>query len=207
MIKSMKKLLSREFFSLVACLFLALGSQEVAANSADDFIKQHSEAVLKKVLANKASLQGNPTKLYSLIQSDILPHVDFQAMSQSVLGKHWNSASKTEQSAFINEFRQLLVRTYGTALLSYSGQAIDYKPAALSTDGKYATVQTKVPTSGSSPVAIDYRLHSQGSSWKAVDIKVGGVSLVSNYRTNFSGQISQIGISGLIKQLKEKNAN
>jgi phospholipid transport system substrate-binding protein len=202
----MKRLFSVEFLGLLACLFLALGSPDAAANSADEFIKQHSEAVLKKVLANKASLQGNPAKLYSIIQSDVLPHVDFQAMSQSVLGKHWNSASKTEQSSFINEFRQLLVRTYGTALLSYSGQAIDYKPAALSTDGKYATVQTKVPASGSSPVSIDYRLHSQGSSWKAVDIKVGGVSLVSNYRTNFSTQISQSGIAGLIKQLKEKNA-
>lgn len=195
-----------QVFAFLALIVLTLGSQQAMAASADDFIKQHSEGVLKKVLANKATLQADPAKLYNLIQSDVLPHVDFQAMSQSVLGKHWNSASAAERSAFVSEFRHLLVRTYGTALLSYSGQAIDYKPANMSTDGKYATVQTKVPASGGSPVAIDYRLHSQGSSWKVVDIKVGGVSLVSNYRTNFASQISQVGVSGLIKQLKEKNA-
>lgn len=204
--KSMRTPLSKQLFVFMAWVLLALGSQNAMAASADAFIKQHSEAVLKKVLANKASLKANPSQLYSLIQSSVLPHVDFQAMSQSVLGKHWNSASAADRSAFVTEFRKLLVRTYGTALLNYSGQAIDYKPANTSTDGKYATVQTRVPASGGSPVAIDYRLRSQGSSWKVVDIKVGGVSLVSNYRTNFSSQISQQGLPGLIKQLKDKNA-
>lgn len=206
MMKSLQKLLSKQVFAFLALILMALGSQQVMAASADAFIKQHAEAVLQKVLANKAALKANPAQLYSLIQSSVLPHVDFQAMSQSVLGKHWGSASAADRNAFVTEFRKLLVRTYGTALLSYSGQAIEYKPANMSTDGKYATVQTKVPASGGSPVAIDYRLHSQGGSWKVVDIKVGGVSLVSNYRTNFASQISQQGLPGLIQQLKQKNA-
>jgi phospholipid transport system substrate-binding protein len=197
---------ARSLWLLPLVLLLASWSSLAAAVSADQFIKDHSEKVLARVLANKANLKANPSKLYGLIRSDVLPHMDFRAMSQSVLGKHWRSASKGEQSSFANEFSQLLVRTYGTALLNYSGQSIDYKPAQLSSGGKVAVVRTRVPNAGGSPVAIDYRLRNQGSSWKVVDLKVGGVSLVSNYRTSFSNEVGQIGVSGLIKKLKEKNA-
>jgi phospholipid transport system substrate-binding protein len=187
-------------------LALLVWSGQLLADSADQFIKGHSERVLAKVLSNKAALKANPARLYGIIRADVLPHLDFHSMSQSVLGKHWKTASRAEQSEFVNEFSQLLIRTYGTALLNYSGQAIDYKPAQLTNGGKYAIVRTKVPSSGGSPVSIDYRMRSQGSSWKVVDIKVGGVSLVSNYRTSFSSQASQMGVGGLVKKLKEKNA-
>jgi phospholipid transport system substrate-binding protein len=187
-------------------LVLLLGSwaAPALAGSADAFVKSHSEQVLKRVMANKAALKANPSKLYSLIQSSVLPHLDFYSMSASVLGKHWKSASGGERSAFVKEFRQLLVRTYGTALLNYSGQPISYKPAQVK--GKYAVVRTRVPRSGGSPVSIDYRLRGSGGGWKVVDIKVGGVSLVSNYRTSFSSKASQVGVGGLVKELRAKNA-
>lgn len=189
---------------LLPILLLGLWSSQASATNADEFVKQHAERVLAKVLANKAGLKANPDQLYSLIQSDVIPHLDFHSMSQTVLGKHWSSASQSDQQSFASEFRKLLVRTYGTALLNYSGQPIQYSPAKES--GDYAVVQTKVPSSGGAPVAIDYRLNQRGGGWKVVDIKVGGVSLVSNYRTSFASKVSQIGIDGLIKELKAKNA-
>jgi phospholipid transport system substrate-binding protein len=185
-------------------LLLSLFATQAQAVAADQFVKTHAERVLARIMANQSSLKANPEKLYQLIRSDILPHIDFHSMSQSVLGKHWKSASATQRKAFIDAFSQLLIRTYGTALLNYSGQAIDYKPEQPSKDGKYAVVRTRVPNSGGSPVAIDYRLRSQGASWKVVDIKVGGVSLVSNYRTSFSAQVGKDGLDGLIQQLQKK---
>jgi phospholipid transport system substrate-binding protein len=190
---------------LTLLLALVAGTAQ-AGVSADEYVKTHSEKVLAKVLANKAALKANPDRLYSLIRTDVMPHLDFRSMSQSVLGKNWKKGSAAEQNAFVKEFSQLLVRTYGTALLNYSGQPIDYKPAQITDGGKYAVVRTKVPNSGGSAVAIDYRLRSGGGSWKVVDIKVGGVSLVSNYRTSFASQVSQVGVGGLVKQLQEKNA-
>lgn len=191
-------------FLLSLALLLVGWSSQALASDADAFVKNHSEKLLAQVMANKASLKANPEKLYGVIRSSVLPHIDFNSMSQSVLGKHWNSASGAQRNAFVNEFRQLLVRTYGTALLNYSGQSIDYKPAQIS--GKYAVVRTRVPRTGGSPVAIDYRLRGAGNSWKVVDIKVGGVSLVSNYRTSFGGKVGQVGVDGLIKEMKAKNA-
>ncbi|QFY89354.1 ABC transporter substrate-binding protein [Magnetovirga frankeli] len=188
---------------LILVLLLFGWSGQALAGGADSFVKNHAERVLNKVLANKASLKANPDKLYAIIRSSVLPHVDFYSMSRSVLGKYWNQASGSQRNAFVREFRQLLVRTYGTALLNYSGGQIDYKPAQVS--GKYAVVRTKVPRSGGAPVAVDYRLRGGGSSWKVVDIKVGGVSLVSNYRTSFGGRVGQIGVSGLIQEMKTKN--
>ncbi len=193
----------RAFWLLALVLLLVGWSSQTLAGGADRFVKTHSERVLKKVLANKASLKANPSKLYGIIRSSVLPHVDFYSMSRSVLGKNWNKASKSDRNAFVREFRKLLVRTYGTALLSYSGQPIQYKPAKVS--GKYAVVRTRVPRSGGSAISVDYRLRGGGNSWKVVDIKVGGVSLVSNYRTSFSSKASRIGVSGLVKEMKAKN--
>ena len=189
---------------LLPLLLLLFWSGQTLANDPEQLVRQTSDNVLSKVLANKASLKASPGKLYGLIRSYILPHLDFYSMSQTVLGKHWSKASKGEQQAFVVEFRELLIRTYGTALLNYSGKEIQYSPAKVS--GKYAVVRTKVPSSGGSPVSIDYRLSQRGSGWKVIDIKVGGVSLVSNYRTSFSSKASQIGVGGLVKELKAKNA-
>jgi phospholipid transport system substrate-binding protein len=191
---------------LLLLLLLSAWPLQALAVGADQFIRSHTEKVLAKVLSNKATLKANPERLYSLIRSSVLPHLDFQSMSRSVLGKHWRKASRADRNAFVSEFRQLLVRTYGTALLNYSGQSIKYKPAKLTNGGKYAIVRTRVPRSGGSPVSIDYRLRSRGSSWKVVDLKVGGVSLISNYRTSFSRKASTIGVAGLVKELKAKNA-
>ncbi len=195
---------SRPLITLFWVLSLALFSTQVLAG-ADEFVRRTSDRVLKKVLANKASLQANPGKLYQLIRSDIAPHLDFSAMSRSALGKHWNKASGGQKSAIRHEFQKLLIRTYGTALLKYNGQEIQYRPASQS--GGYSVVRTKVPSGSGSAVSIDYRLRGGGNSWKVVDIKVGGASLVSNYRTQFSRVASQPnGIDTLIKQLKTKNA-
>lgn len=193
---------------IVSLLIVLVSAQSQAiAVSPDSLIKEQSGKVLSKVLSNRAQLKANPAQLYNLIRADILPYIDFERMSRTILGKHWRSASKAEQAAFSREFSRLLIRTYGTALLAYSGQEIEYKPALMKNKGKVAIVRTKVPNGGGSPVDIDYRLFESNNSWKVVDIKIGKVSLVSNYRTNFSAQISRNGLPDLIRQLQEKNSS
>lgn len=196
--------ITKWIFSLL--MVLASAQSLAVAVSPDSLIREQSGKVLSKVLSNKARLKANPNQLYNLIRADILPHIDFERMSRTILGKHWRGASKSEQTAFSREFSRLLIRTYGTALLAYSGQEIEYKPAMMKNKGKVAIVRTKVPNGSGTPVDIDYRLYESNSSWKVVDIKIGKVSLVSNYRTNFSAQISRSGLADLIRQLREKNS-
>lgn len=192
---------------LVALLFTVVSLQSAqAAISADQFVKEKSETVLAQVLANKAALKSDSKRLYSLIEKDVLPNFDFVRMSRSVLGKHWRSSSQSEQEAFVKEFSRLLIKTYGAALLSYSGQEIVYKPAVIKSKGKAASVQTKVPSSGAEPVDVGYLLINTGDAWKVIDLKIGGVSLIANYRTNFASEISKSSVASLIKQLQAKNA-
>jgi phospholipid transport system substrate-binding protein len=122
-----------------------------------------------------------------------------------VLGKHWNRASPEQQEAFQREFRSLLLRTYATALSKYRNQTIDYKPLRSQPGDTDVTVKTEILQPGGQPVAVDYALEKSGDNWKVYDIVIEGVSLVTNYRSQFSNEIKQSGMDGLIQKLAAKN--
>ena len=194
--------------SKLAGLFFifALSGQAFAGTAPDQLVKQTADKVLEKVLANKEGMKADTSRLYNLVNSDVLPHFDFEMMSQRVLGKYWRSATPGEQGSFVKEFRQLLVRTYATALLNYSGQEIEYKPFRMAEGENTAVVKTAVRNSGGPAIPIDYRLYlTKDGQWKVFDLKIDGVSLISNYRTSFGGEVRQIGVGGLVKRLAQRN--
>ncbi|HEB95597.1 MAG TPA: ABC transporter substrate-binding protein, partial [Sedimenticola thiotaurini] len=128
---------------------------------------------------------------------------DFERMSRLALGRHWRKASEQQRQAFVAAFRQLLVRTYATALLNYSDEQIVYKPLRQEPTGKEAVVNTLVSEPGGAPVPIDYRLHlGSDGHWRVYDVIVDGVSLVSNYRSSFGSEIRRRGMDGLIRKLE-----
>lgn len=187
-------------------LIFALSSAASAGTAPDQLVKQTADKVLEKVLANKEGMKADTSRLYNLVNSDVLPHFDFEMMSQRVLGKYWRSATPGEQGSFVKEFRQLLVRTYATALLNYSGQEIEYKPFRMTEGENTAVVKTAVRNSGGPAIPIDYRLYlTKDGQWKVFDLKIDGVSLISNYRTSFGGEVRQIGVGGLVKRLAQRN--
>lgn len=189
-------------------IFMAAATPALAGTAPDQLVKQTADQVLKKVLANKDGMKADTSKLYSLVNSDVLPHFDFEMMSQRVLGKYWRTATPGDQEAFVREFRQLLVRTYATALLNYSGQEIEYKPFRMAEGENTAVVRTAVRNSGGPAIPIDYRLYlNMSGEWKVFDLKIDGVSLISNYRTSFGGEVRQIGVGGLVKKLAQRNAS
>lgn len=169
-------------------------------------VMQTTEKVLAEVTAKKQELAANPAKIYPLVDDILLPRFDFAQISRLVLGTHWKDASDAEKKSFTKEFRELLVRTYATALLSYSGQEIEYPPINAAPDAKKVKVKTKVKNAGSAAVPIDYSLYLSKEDWKVYDITIDGVSLVSTYRTNFDSQIRRNKLAGLISDLQERNA-
>lgn len=135
-----------------------------------------------------------------------MAHVDFEAVSRWVLGPHWRRATPAQREAFVDEFRELSVRTYSSAIRDSAGVEIEYLPATVNDDGTDATVPTRVPTAGPRPMEGTYRLHRAKGEWNLYDIIVDGVSLLITYRQSFTRQANQIGIDGLIRKLAEKNA-
>ena len=168
-------------------------------------VQETADSVLKNVVENKTELDKDPSGIYRLVGDQVLPHFDFTKMTRTAMGKYWRRASDEQKNLLVKEFRELLVRTYGVALLNYSGEKINYLPLRPSNNPERVTVQTRVKEEGGPEIPVDYRLFYKNNAWKVYDVVIDGVSLVSNYRTSFSGQIRRAGVDGLIKQLVEQN--
>ncbi len=194
------------FRSLVIFGLLFWVQSAMAVTDPQALVKKTTEQVLAEIAAKKKELTDNPGQIYPLVDGILLPRFDFNQISRLVLGKHWKQASKEQKKSFIKEFRELLVRTYATALLQYSGQEINYPPMQVKPDAKKVKVKTKVQDKGAGAVPIDYSLYLRKDSWRVYDVTIDGVSLVSTYRTNFNSQIRRHKLSGLISSIKLRNS-
>ena len=144
-------------------------------------------------------------KVIALIETKVLPHFNFEAMTASAVGRNWAKASAEQKTRLNDEFRTLLVRTYSSALAAYSNQKFDFRPLRAKPTDTDVTVNVRVVQSGAQPVTIDYDMEKRPTGWKVWDVRVAGVSLVANYRTEFDTQVRDNGIDGLIKTLQTKN--
>jgi phospholipid transport system substrate-binding protein len=171
----------------------------------DVLVKNTANDVLEIIRQDKDIQNGDMRKISSLAEEKILPHFDFERMSRMVLGKHWNKASKEQQQQFVAEFRSLLIRTYASALTKYRNQTIEYKPMRTQPSDTDVTVRTQIVQPGGQPLPIDYSLVKKEGGWKVYDVVIEGVSLVTNYRGQFSAEVRQSGMDGLIQRLAEKN--
>ena len=186
------------------------GAGAAAAQSSmtppDALVRETTEEVLKLLREDGEQIKDDPQAISELIREEVLPHFDFELMSRLVLARNWRGASEEQRQRFVDEFRQLLVRTYGSSLSKYSGQEVRYPPMQSSgADDDRVTVQTEILQSGGPSIPLDYRLHRTDSGWKVYDVTVDGASLVLNYRSQFASEISRQGLDGLIQRLAERN--
>ena len=191
---------------LVALSMLCFSVGIFAMEGPDELVKRTAEDVLAIVKADKDIQAGNQDKIYALAEEKILPNFNFDRVSRLVLGKNWTKATPEQKTAFQAEFRTLLLRTYATALSKYKNQVIDYKPLRMTDGANSASVKTQILQQGGQPIAVDYTLAKEKDAWKVYDIVIEGVSLVTNYRGQFSQEVRQNGLDSLIKKLADKNA-
>ena len=185
---------------------LALIAVPVHAQEAPDaLVKRVSEEVLASIRADKDLQAGNPAKVKQLIESKLAPHFDFARMTTLAMGRNWRAATPEQQKQLTEQFKTLLVRTYSGALTNYRDNTINYKPLRMNPGDTEVIVRTEVTRSGQAPVPIDYSMEKTPEGWKAYDIVVAGVSLVTNYRDEFNDIIKSSGVDGLIKTLADKN--
>ncbi|MCX8016688.1 MAG: ABC transporter substrate-binding protein [Rhodocyclaceae bacterium] len=187
-----------------AALFFAAGA--IAADVApDQLVKDVTTEVLDIVRQDKDIRSGNTKKTLELVENKVLPHFNFTRMTQLALGKDARKATPEQLAALTEEFRTLLVRTYSKALTEYRDQQIVFKPTKIDAGVTDVKVRTEIKQSGGKPIALDYYLEKLPAGWKVYDMEVGGVSLVTNYRSSFAQEIQAGGIDGLIKSLQAKN--
>jgi phospholipid transport system substrate-binding protein len=179
-----------------------------AADEAPDALVQRiSGDVLDTIKADKSIKAGDIDKIMLLVDSKIMPNVNFQRMTASAVGPAWRQATPEQKKRLQDEFKTLLVRTYAGALDQVSNQSVSVRPFRGSPDDKEVLVRTEI-RGGGDPVQLDYRLEKtpgEGGGWKVYNLNVLGVWLVDTYRTQFAQQINSQGIDGLISALAARN--
>ncbi len=179
-----------------------------AADEAPDvLITRLSTEVLDAIKADTSLQAGDVSKIIALVDSKIMPNVNFQRMTASAVGPAWRQATPEQRQKLQDEFKVLLVRTYSGALAQVSDQEISVRPLRAGADDKEVVVRSEVRGRGD-PVQLEYRMEKtpgQGAGWKIYNLNVMGIWLVETYRSQFAQEINAKGLDGLIAALAQRN--
>ena len=186
-------------------LLLATAALAQAQETPDALVKSVAEDTLSAIRADKDLQAGNPAKVKQLIESKLVPHFDTARMTALAMGRNWRTATPEQQKQLTAQFQTLLIRTYSNALTNYRDNKMTYKPLRMNPGDTDVVVRTEVTRPGQAPVQIDYSMEKTADGWKAYDVVVAGVSLVTNYRDEFNDLVKSSGVDGLIKALADKN--
>ena len=188
----------------MAVALLAVAPLTRAADEAPDaLIKRTSTEVLNSIKSDKAIQGGDVGKIITLVDSKVMPNVNFTRMTAAAVGRNWRQATPEQQKRLQEEFKTLLVRTYSGALAQVKDQTIDVKPLRASPADTEVQVRTEIIGRGD-PIQLDYRMEKTASGWKIYDLNVLGIWLVETYRTQFAQEISAKGVDGLIATLAQR---
>ena len=203
----------RRFFNQFLVTGLLIGASllvlpaRAADEAADVLIKRLSSEVLDTIRADKSIQAGDVGRIIALVDTKIMPNVNFQRMTASAVGPAWRQATPEQQKRLQDEFKTLLVRTYAGALTQIIDQAIIVKPLRAAPEDKEVVVRTEVKGQGDA-IQLDYRLEKtpgEGAGWKIYNLNVLGVWLVETYRSQFAQEINTKGLNGLISTLSDRN--
>ena len=207
--------MKRNFLRQILALSICVATVWVAPlahaedEAPDALIKRLSTDVLESIRNDKAIRAGDMAKVVALVDSRIMPNVNFQRMTASDVGPAWRQASPEQQKRLQEEFKILLVRTYAGALAQVTDQTITMKPLRAAADDKEVLVRSEIKGGGDA-IQMDYRLEKtpgQGAGWRIYNLNVLGVWLVETYRSQFAEEINAKGVEGLITTLTERNKN
>lgn len=198
---------------LAACLFAlaafaGAAPLVLAADEAPDvMIKRLSDEVLEAIKSDPKIKAGDTSRILALVDTKIMPNVDFRRMSAAAVGPAWRKATPEQQKRLQEEFKILLVRTYSGALAQVDEQTISIKPQRSAPADTDVVVRTEIRGRGD-PIQLDYRLEKtpgQGAGWKIYNLNILGVWMVETYRNQFAQEINAKGVEGLIAALAERN--
>jgi len=198
----------KKIIFVFALVLLAPARPQAAEMMPDQLVRATIEKINLLLKVDRDVDPEDPRRLYAMIDfcEEVLPHIDFRGMAKSVLGPSWRKASAAQRARFTHEFRNLLVRIYGTALRKYRDVQIIYLPFFGKPGDKTAVVKTEVKQAGGGPnVQINYSFYRLHSRWKLYDLTIDGVSLITTYRSTYADQIRNEGIDSLIRGIAESN--
>ncbi|MEZ5701780.1 MAG: ABC transporter substrate-binding protein [Burkholderiaceae bacterium] len=189
---------------LLAGAVLASPMSFAAEEGPDALVQRISTEVMDAVKADPAIQAGDINRIVALVDSKIMPNVNFSRMTASAVGRYWRQATPEQQTKLQAEFKTLLVRTYAGALGEVKDQTLSFKPTRFRPEDTDVVVRSVVRGRGE-PIQLDYRLEKGDNGWKIYDLNVLGIWLVDTYRSQFAQEINSNGLDGLIATLAQRN--
>jgi phospholipid transport system substrate-binding protein len=195
----------RNFF--IALLFASFVSVVCAQSGPVGMLETLANQMISGLRAQKATLQNNPKIVYSLANRIIVPHADLAEMSKRVLPpRTWNSATPAQRSQFAKEFTTLLIRTYASALATYTDQTVKFFPLR-GPAGNSVRVDSQIVRDNGPPISVNYMVIRRGGSWKVYDMTVEGISILESFRSQFADQLSQGNMNDLLRVIQQHNTS
>ena len=186
------------------CLTLAIAGAAHADTAPDALVKRISTEVIDTAKTDKAIQAGDVNKVIALVDSKVMPSVNFEVMTRSAVGPKWREATPEQRGKLQAEFKTLLVRVYAGALTQIKDQTVEITRTQPVPQSTQVVVQSEVRGKGE-PIKLDYRLDKFDADWKIIDVNVGGIWLVTSYRSQFAQELGKGGLDGLIGALVERN--
>ena len=177
-----------------------------AAEAPEALIERLGRELIVAVQNDPELRNGNMNKVNQLVDQKLMPHVNFNRMTASAVGRFWRQATPEQRQRLQQEFKTLLIRTYSGALGQLTSQTLSMRPSRYRPEDKEIIVRSELRGKGD-PIQLDYRMESTPTGWKVYDINVLGIWLVETYRTQFAQEITAKGIDGLITTLAQRNAS
>ncbi|MBL0224753.1 MAG: ABC transporter substrate-binding protein [Geobacteraceae bacterium] len=193
-------MLKRSALYMITALFLASSGYAGVANGVINEVKSTVDEVVR--IVSDKEMKKNDQKRRQALKKTISIIFDYNEMAKRSLGKHWNQRSAAERKQFSELFASLLENSYASKIESYNNEKIVYLKETIDSD--YAEVKSKVVTAKRDEFTLDYRMINQNGKWMVYDVIIEGVSLVSNYRTQFNKIITSDGYPVLVKKLQTK---
>ncbi len=182
----------------------AVAASQGAQEAPDALVQRIANDAFDTVKADAAVRAGDVQRILALVDTKIMPHVNFTRMTASAVGRSWRTATPEQKKRLQDEFKTLLVHTYSGALGQVKDQTLHFKPMRSSPADTEVVVRSEVRGRGD-PIQLDYRVEKTPNGWKIYDLNVLGVWLVQTYRTQFAQEINAKGVDGLIAALAERN--
>jgi phospholipid transport system substrate-binding protein len=183
----------------LAIFFLVFSINAFADAAPVSMLKQVSSQMLSEL--DKSQGHINRQVINGIVHRVLLPHVELEAMSRSVVGKqYWSQATPAQKEQFKNAFTSLVVNTYSAPLSSYNGETVEFRPLR-DDSGSRVQVESVISRKNGQKIPVSYRLVQAGGNWKVYDFSVEGISMISSYRSQFDSILQQQGMSGLLNKL------
>ena len=195
----------KNLFPMTAAVVLSMAAgASLAQAPADTLVRQISVEVIEAAKTDKAIQGGDLGRIQALVEGKVMPHVNFEVVTRSAVGPQWRTATPEQRSKLQAEFKTLLIRVYAGAIAQLRDQTVEVTKTLPVAGSAQVVVQTEVRGKGE-PIKLDYRLDKPADAWKIIDVNVGGLWLVQNYRTQFAQELAKGGVDGLIATLAERN--